>query len=133
MWDLERDAFTFRASMEAKPVTRRGVLSISNSLYDPLGLVAPVLIKGKILLRAMTTCLSNKQPRDWDEQLSKEHKPAWESWCQSLTALADLKVPRPYSDRLKQPVAEDFTPLAMPPMKLSGPSPTYEWSSPMDK
>ena len=38
-WDLETDAFTFKVSLPEKPFTRRGVLSIVNSVYDPLGFV----------------------------------------------------------------------------------------------
>ena len=45
-WDLEKDNFTFQVSPPDKPFTRRGVLSIVNSVYDPLGLAAPVLLEG---------------------------------------------------------------------------------------
>jgi len=50
LWDVSNDAFTFQVSLGEKPFTRRGVLSIINSLYDPLGLAAPVVVKGKTLL-----------------------------------------------------------------------------------
>ena len=46
-WDLQSDSFTFQVLLEEKPFTRRGVLLVTNSLYDPLGLAAPVIIKGK--------------------------------------------------------------------------------------
>ena len=54
-WDLKFDAFTFQVALEEKPFTRRGVLSVTNSLYDPLGLAALVIIKEKQLLRSLTT------------------------------------------------------------------------------
>ncbi|KAJ8364936.1 hypothetical protein SKAU_G00137670 [Synaphobranchus kaupii] len=44
-WDLKTDTFTFRVTNEEKPFTRRGVLSTVNSLYDPLGFIAPVTIQ----------------------------------------------------------------------------------------
>ena len=53
-WDLKADAFTFTVDIGDKPFTKRGVLSIINSLYDPLGIAAPVLIQGKCLLGGMT-------------------------------------------------------------------------------
>ncbi|CAB4017297.1 Hypothetical predicted protein [Paramuricea clavata] len=43
------------------------VLSVTNSLYDPLGIAAPVVIKAKILLRAMTTSLKRHPLDDWDQ------------------------------------------------------------------
>ena len=49
-WNLEDDQLTFSVSVPEKPPTRRGVLSLVNSLYDPLGLVAPVVLVGKLLL-----------------------------------------------------------------------------------
>lgn len=50
-WDLMSDTFTFRVTAAEKPYTRRGILSVVNSLYDPLGLVAPVTIRGKMILQ----------------------------------------------------------------------------------
>ncbi|XP_056409269.1 uncharacterized protein LOC130324954 [Hyla sarda] len=44
-WDLKTDSFTFRVSREEKPFTKRGVLSTVNSLYDPLGFVAPIIMQ----------------------------------------------------------------------------------------
>ena len=54
-WNLHSDEFTFRVTIEDKPFTRRGVLSSINSLFDPLGLTAPVTIAGKSLLREAMT------------------------------------------------------------------------------
>ena len=68
-WDLETDTFTFRVSQESKPFTRRGVLSVINSLFDPLGIASPVVIQGKMLLRSMSTHLKNRQLGEWDEPL----------------------------------------------------------------
>jgi hypothetical protein len=52
-WDLQLDSFTFKVSQNSKAYTRRGVLSTINSLYDPLGFLSPVTIRGRILLRDM--------------------------------------------------------------------------------
>jgi len=54
-WNLESDAFTFQVSLEEKPFSRQGVLSVTNNLYDSLGLAAPVIFKGMQLLRSMTS------------------------------------------------------------------------------
>jgi len=68
-WDLKRDVFTFRVADSEKPFTRRGVLATVNSLFDPLGFVAPINIQGKFLLRE----LSN-EAIDWDSPLSEKRK-----------------------------------------------------------
>ena len=98
-WDLESDAFTFQVSLEEKPFSRRGVLSVTNSLYDPFGLAAPVIVKGKQLLRSMTSGVNAPHSDMWDAPLPEEYKPAWDNWCYSLRSLEKLKVPRSYTDK----------------------------------
>ena len=39
--------------MSEKPFTRRGVLSIINSVYDLLGLVAAVMLEGRKILQKL--------------------------------------------------------------------------------
>ena len=39
-WHSESDCLKFRVRLKNQPDTRRGVLSVLASLYDPLGLVA---------------------------------------------------------------------------------------------
>ncbi|VDH90793.1 Hypothetical predicted protein [Mytilus galloprovincialis] len=36
-WDISVDQFTFKVSSEKKPYTRRGALSVINSIFDPIG------------------------------------------------------------------------------------------------
>lgn len=73
-WNLEQDSLTFRISDEDKPYTRRGILSTLNSVYDPLGIAAPVILRGKLILRKLMM-----KSVDWDEPLSEEYRLEWES------------------------------------------------------
>ncbi len=43
-WNLQTDSFTFQVAQDVKSFTRRGIPSVENSLYDPLGFVDPVTI-----------------------------------------------------------------------------------------
>ena len=97
LWEISADAFTFKVSLEKRPFTRRDVLSVFNSLYDPLGLAAPVIVRGKLLLRSMMANLSNLHPESWDEPLPEEQRLAWEAWCKALQALMLLRVPCCYT------------------------------------
>ncbi|XP_056400351.1 uncharacterized protein LOC130294492 [Hyla sarda] len=92
-WDLKTDSFTFRVSREEKPFTKRGVLSTVNSLYDPLGFVAPIIMQGKALLRQITT---EQEQSDWDIPLPEEKEMQWKLWKDSLLELEQLNIPRPY-------------------------------------
>ncbi|KAJ8369536.1 hypothetical protein SKAU_G00095640 [Synaphobranchus kaupii] len=75
-----------------KPYTRRGVLAIVNSLFDPLGFVAPITIQGKLLLRQLTSDTS-----DWDAPLPAEKEAEWIAWKDSLQDLEQFETPRAYT------------------------------------
>lgn len=92
-WDLTSDTFTFKVTDDEKPFTRRGVLATVNSIFDPLGFVAPVTIEGKSILRELT--LDNS---DWDSPLPQEMEDMWNTWRNSLKDLSNLKIPRPYTE-----------------------------------
>ena len=93
-WDISSDMFTYQVSTDEKPYTRRGVLSTVNSLYDPLGFIAPVTIRGKALLRNLTSDTS-----DWDEPLPLDQQSAYDEWKDSLKYLENLQIPRTYYHR----------------------------------
>lgn len=60
-WNIAKDNFTFRISGEQKPFIWKGVVSTVNSLYDPQGFLALVIIQGRLPLRELTSL-----GRDWD-------------------------------------------------------------------
>ncbi|XP_026010486.1 uncharacterized protein LOC113013640 [Astatotilapia calliptera] len=91
-WNLQSDSFTYQVSNESKPFTRRGVLSTVNSLYDPLGFAAPIIMQGKALLRELSS-----DGKDWDTLLPPEKQERWDLWKDSLQALENLQIPRCYS------------------------------------
>ena len=48
LWDTETDKFEFRVTLKQKPWTRRGLLSVISSVFDPLGFVTPFLLPRKL-------------------------------------------------------------------------------------
>lgn len=70
-WNITADTFTFQ-DIDKKPFTCRGVLSTVNSLYDPLGFLAPVTIQGRLLLKEPST-----QAEDWDSPLPADMEKKW--------------------------------------------------------
>ena len=81
-WNLGEDTFTFQVSDALKPFTRRGVLSTVNSIYDPLGFVAPTVITGKLFLREIL-----QETIDWDAPLPEEKQAEWKAWRDSLVKI----------------------------------------------
>jgi len=68
------------------------VLSVVNSLYDPLGFAALVSIKGRALLRELSTDIWK-----WDEPLPERLLEEWSTWKESLKSLEEVKIPRMYT------------------------------------
>ena len=50
-WNVTSDTFGYKIVVKERPVTRRGILSIVCSIYDPLGFLAPFIFLAKILLQ----------------------------------------------------------------------------------
>ena len=88
-WCIESDSFHFRIQLSDTPLTRRGILSSISSIYDPLGLVAPFLLKGRKILQMITSETSR-----WDDDVGEEHVQEWGQWRKGLHALESLEVPR---------------------------------------
>ena len=99
-WNLEEDTFTFKVCLPEKPFTRRGVLSVVNSIYDPLGLAVPVVLEGKLLLQQLVLLgkksTSRKTPLGWDDPLPETLLSQWQRWRNSLPHLENVSVPRCY-------------------------------------
>lgn len=102
-WDVNNDAFLFQLSTDNKPVTRRGLLSTVNGILDPLGLLAPVTIYGKLLLRELVA-----QTQNWDEPLPDDLASLWNSWKCSLNVLEDLRIQRTYVTALSRAVTKEL-------------------------
>ena len=100
-WKVVEDRFVVEANAPNRSFTKRGVLATINSNFDPLGLSAPVVLKGKLIQRSImppkvsgNTELSSY---DWDDKLPDSHLPQWESWKSSLATNTELAVPRSFT------------------------------------
>ena len=56
-WNIQEDTLRFIIKMNDKPATRHGLLVALSSVYDPLGLGASFLLKGRLIIRRL--CNSN--------------------------------------------------------------------------
>ena len=88
-WDFKSDNFQFETCIKPKLLTRRGILSIVSSLFDPLGFVAPVVLSAKLILQNLC-----RQQLGWDDEIPNEDSVKWEHWVQSLSCLTKLNIPR---------------------------------------
>ena len=91
-WDKQRD--TLRIDFEtcfktAKPLTKRKMISVINSVYDVLGWSAPVTITAKLIFSEV--CLLKLH---WDQEVPSDIQRKWEAWQASLRKAPSITVPR---------------------------------------
>ena len=89
VWDVTKDEFRFVPARKDKPLTRRGLLSMLSSFYDPLGFIAPIILLGKIILQN----LCNKK-LGWDDPIIEDDCMIWINWYDSIMTLEAANVPR---------------------------------------
>ena len=81
-WDVEGDIFCFKIEVNDKPLTRRGLLSVVSSVYDPLGFAAPVILPAKAILQDLC-----RKRLEWDDPIPNEEKERWLKWLKDLPKL----------------------------------------------
>ena len=77
--------------MEKNAPTKRNVLKVTASIYDPLGFIQPFTVKLKILFQEI--CASGV---GWDEEPSKKVKQRWRSIGTDFRSMKEILIPRCY-------------------------------------
>ena len=88
-WNVEEDNFCFQINAMTKALTRRGLLSMVSSIYDPLGLAGPYIINAKKILQELTF-----KKVSWDEPLPEREQEDWLEWLKGLEQIEQFKAPR---------------------------------------
>ncbi|CAG2211230.1 unnamed protein product [Mytilus edulis] len=90
-WYIDRDVFGFQINTNDHPHTKRGILSVVSSVYDPLGIASPFVLIGRSILQNLC-----KQQVDWDEEINETDEKKWISWLNQLNELHNVKIDRCY-------------------------------------
>ncbi|XP_064647116.1 uncharacterized protein LOC135499969 [Lineus longissimus] len=88
-WEVRRDVFKFSVTLAEKPATKRGVLSTLSSLFDPMGLICPAVLKAKNIMQNLW-----RLQIGWDEDIPPEAQRVWDEWKAELSNLAKINIPR---------------------------------------
>ena len=93
-WNRLGDYFTFQekgilSSTNNLAPTKRNVLRVAGTLYDPPGLMSPFIIRVKVFIQQLWL-----KGFDWDELMPEDFKIKWEQWKSELELLGKIKIPR---------------------------------------
>ncbi|GFY10115.1 DUF1758 domain-containing protein [Trichonephila clavipes] len=90
LWDPKVDCLTYKVKISDKVnFSKRDVLSEIARLYDPLGLIGPIVTKAKIFIQELW-----KIKLDWSEQLPPDAMEEWMNFYQKLSKVNNFKIPR---------------------------------------
>ena len=88
-WNLKVDTLSFRVKEKPVPDTRRGILSLVSSVYDPQGLAAPSILPAKVLLQELC-----RLDFGWDETVPNKTLVKWRACVEDLQNLKLVSWPR---------------------------------------
>ncbi|XP_062713590.1 uncharacterized protein LOC134290461 [Aedes albopictus] len=91
LWDSTDDCYRFKVPQwnAGSTISKRVVLSDTARIFDPLGLVGPIVVTAKIFLQDLW-----KEQVEWDEPLSEELQNRWLEYRRNLISLESITVPR---------------------------------------
>ncbi|GFY10964.1 integrase catalytic domain-containing protein [Trichonephila clavipes] len=89
-WNPKHDCFSFRVKIVLHELnTKRDVLSTIARIYDPLGLLGPVVAKAKIFLQKLWMLKI-----DWTDLLPDTINREWRQFIESLQVVNDININR---------------------------------------
>ncbi|XP_075170474.1 uncharacterized protein LOC142242837 [Haematobia irritans] len=103
-WVSSKDIITYKIShtifeennLRNRIPTKREVLKVLMSIYDPLGLVGNFLMYLKIVLQEIW-----RSSIGWDESIKTPQAEKWLKWVSYLPQIRELEIPRCYLQTLK--------------------------------
>ena len=95
-WNVVDDMFYFKNdAVFHDPLSKRLILSIVSAIFDPLGLIAPITVVGRMIFQDVT-----RLKLSWDECVPLDVLQRWNAWIQSLVDLHFLRIPRCIKPRM---------------------------------
>jgi len=89
-WDADRDVIGPTGVIEEIPTTRRMLLSAIASIYDPLGIVSPTMMRGRELLQISL----RKDSAGWDDEFAPDLMYKVNAWVSSAKLALKTTIPR---------------------------------------
>ncbi|XP_053686077.1 uncharacterized protein LOC128735618 [Sabethes cyaneus] len=110
LWTPTTDELSFstQMSMEVQTLlnngdrpTKRQILRCVMSLFDPLGLLSPFVVHGKVLIQNTW-----RTGAEWDQKVDDVSFELWQKWIKMIDFICTVRIPRCY---FKQATAETYS------------------------
>ena len=97
-WNVSEDCFVFKPCLKNNVCTKRGILSLVASVFDPLGILTPAILEAKLIIQALWAGNIG-----WDDEIPVCLAKRWNDWCDRLNEIVNVSLPRwiSYDERNK--------------------------------
>ena len=91
MWNKQCDGLLFKVptveEIYKEKLTKRGILAVAHTIFDPLGYASPVLLYPRSLLQKTWA-----QKLSWDEEVSGDVKKRFFVWLDNFNDLKKIQI-----------------------------------------
>ena len=104
-WCLPNDTFTASTPKTIDPPqTLRQLFSMVSSIFDPIGLLAPIVIQLRVILQNLW-----KRGQTWDQPVPDDLQPCINKFATQYATMSDIAVPRQIAPLLTSAELHSFT------------------------
>ncbi len=91
LWSQSNDTMGYNANIEMKKVTKRGMLSMLSSIFDPLGWLCGYVLKARHIIQELC-----RKKIGWDENVPSMYQAQFDDWLKDLPNIKSFAIPRCY-------------------------------------
>ena len=84
-WDPITDSISLSVNLTANVVTRRGILAAFSQFFNPIGLIQPLLLLPKILIKSLCLLKLN-----WNDEITHDLRRRWLNWLKQVDCIKSV-------------------------------------------
>ena len=88
LWNPRKGSLQIKVSKREVSLTKRGILSYLSSIFDPFGILTPIILEAKAIIQSLW-----KENLDWDEEILEELRNRSVKWKNNLQNWKALEFP----------------------------------------
>ena len=91
LWNPKMDTLQIKVSDRETPVTKRGILTYTSSIFDPLGILSHMVLEPKLIIQSQW-----KEKVDREDEIPYNLKNRFQKWRENFKNWNTVEIPRWY-------------------------------------
>ena len=89
LWNPKMDTLQIKVSDRETPVTKRGILTYTSSIFDPLGILSHMVLEPKLIIQSQW-----KEKVDREDEIPYNLKNRFQKWRENFKNWNAVEIPR---------------------------------------